>query len=98
MPLTAKLDTSQKTLALTFSGRFDYSLHQEFRAGYKNADKTYAVIINLKDTEYMDSAALGMLLLLCDEFPVKRPVISDCTDYVKQILHIARFEKRFDIV
>lgn len=98
MPLSQKLDATQKTLTLNITGRFDYSVHQEFRAAYRNVDKSYTVIVNLKDTDYMDSAALGMLLLLCDEFPAKLPVITGCNDYVKQILHIARFDKRFNIV
>ena len=97
MALIRKLDTDKKTLTLHISGQFDFHVHADFRAAYKDVDKTYTVIINLKDTQYMDSAALGMLLLLHDEFPSRPPVISNCNDFVKQVLHIARFDKRFEI-
>lgn len=97
MSLIRKLDVENKTLTLNISGQFDFHIHADFRAAYKDVDKSYAVIINLKDTQYMDSAALGMLLLLHDEFPSKTPVITNCSDFVKQVLRIARFDKRFEI-
>lgn len=98
MSLISRLDAQQKTLTLHMPRRFDFSTHPEFRAAYREVDRSYTVIVDLKDTEYMDSAALGMLLLLRDEFPSAAPVLRNCNDFVKQILHIARFEKRFDIV
>jgi anti-anti-sigma factor len=97
MSLVRKLDPERKTLTIAVSGKFDFAVHPEFRAAYKDVDRSFAVILDLKGTEYMDSAALGMLLLLRDEFPSQSPVIKNCSEFVRQILHVARFEKRFTI-
>ena len=97
MPLTRKVDDENKTLMIQVAGKFDFSVHPEFRAAYKDVDRSFSVVVDLRGTDYMDSAALGMLLLLRDEFPSRQPRIMNCTDLVRQILHVARFEKRFDI-
>lgn len=79
------------------SGNFDFSKHPQFRNAYQDLDKSYNVVVDLKNTEYMDSAALGMLLLLNDEFNNHKIKITNCNDFIKQVLQVAHFEKKFDI-
>ena len=87
-------------LTIVIKGRFDFSSHQLFRDAYERfykAPDTY--IVDLKDTTYLDSSALGMLLLLRDhaggdESEVR--VINSNSD-VRKILAISNFDKLFDI-
>ena len=54
-----------KELTITVKGRFDFSAHQDFRNAYESAPHPMnAYIVDLRDATYLDSSALGMLLLL----------------------------------
>ena len=46
----------------------------------------------------MDSSALGMLLLLDKVFPDTHVKIINSNKFVRQVLEIARFDMKFDIV
>ena len=93
-----KLDDGQ-TLRLKINGRFDFSLHKEFRDAYKGAAKDTLFLIDMRNTDYMDSSALGMLLLLREYAgnDSRRIKIQGCQPTIKQILSISNFEKLFDI-
>lgn len=97
MSIQIDKNDENKELKIMVSGNFDFSIHPQFRDAYQDLDKSYNVIVDLKATEYMDSAALGMLLLLDDEFANHRIKIINCNDFIKQVLQIAHFEKKFDI-
>lgn len=98
MPVTYKVDKENKVLAISISGQFNFSSHPEFRASYKDlTDDSYSAVVDLRDTESMDSAALGMLLLLDENFPSKKVKLINANDFVKQVLEIAHFNKKFDI-
>jgi anti-anti-sigma factor len=57
------------------------------------------VIIDLRETDYMDSSALGMLLNMKKTLgeSVSSITISNCRPQLKKILQISRFDKKFDI-
>jgi HptB-dependent secretion and biofilm anti anti-sigma factor len=97
MPVTCKADPKDKTLTISISGQFDFSAHPQFRASYKEIDNSYAVIVDLRETENMDSAALGMLLLLDENFSDKKVKLINANDFVRQVLEIAHFSEKFDI-
>jgi HptB-dependent secretion and biofilm anti anti-sigma factor len=93
----------QKHVAiLRLSGRFEFSTHREFRDASKAALQNSAVKeiqIDLGKVEYLDSSALGMLLL-CREnaLEVGKSIILDHpTGAVRQVLDIANFHKLFTI-
>ncbi len=89
-----------KKLTIKIKGRFDFGKHQEFRDAYERQPRRPdSVVVDLKDTTYLDSSALGMLLLLRDhaggdESDVR--VVHASSD-VRKILAISNFEKLFDI-
>ena len=89
-----------KTLTISVEGRFDFSSHQEFRRAYEDRPvAAQAYIIDLQAASYLDSSALGMLLLLKDfaggdNADIK---IINCNDDVKKILSISNFEQLFSI-
>jgi ABC-type transporter Mla MlaB component len=69
MPLTIQRSDDDRVVTITISGRFDFDLHQEFRQAFEHAeDEEASYVIDLAQAEYMDSSALGMLLLLRDDF------------------------------
>ncbi len=87
---------------LTINGRFDFSIHRDFRANYEEILGSHAVseiAVDLKSVEYVDSSALGMLLLLREKSMaenIKMRLINP-TLAVRQVLEIANFEKLFSI-
>ena len=89
-----------KSLTIKIQGRFDFSSHQEFRDAYEKADtKTDEFIVDMKETTYLDSSALGMLLLLRDHAGGDNSNIQivNCNSDVKKILTISNFEQLFTI-
>ncbi len=87
-------------LTVRIEGRFDFSAHQEFRDAYEKSDdgiKDY--VIDMGKATYLDSSALGMLLLLRDHAggDSAKVRITKCNADVKKILTISNFEQLFAI-
>jgi anti-anti-sigma factor len=97
MPVQSTINTETRTLKISITGNFDFSAHKDFRNTYHDADTSLNVELDMRNTEYMDSSALSMLLLLDEHFKDKKVVIVACSDFVKQILEIANFHHKFDI-
>lgn len=97
MNVTTKADAGVLTIAI--SGRFDFSIHNEFRQATKAVDaSTKSIVVDLSNTDYLDSSALGMLLVLRDKIPGNNVKIMGARTDVKKILEIANFDKLFSIV
>ena len=89
-----------KELTIRVSGKFDFSCHQDFRATYEDlAEKPSSYIVDLSQTTYLDSSALGMLLLLRDFAggDAAKVIIKNCNPEIKKILSISNFEQLFAI-
>ncbi len=96
MPVNSQFDGD--TLTINVSGRFDFSVHQEFRVAYESQEPQAAnYVVDLEETSYLDSSALGMLLLLRDYADDGNIEISHCNEDVKKILTISNFEQLFKI-
>jgi anti-anti-sigma factor len=98
MALVTRTSLDGKVVTIDISGRFDFSMHQEFRQVYEqDRGGTTQYLINLRQTEYMDSSALGMLLLLREHAGGDRANIKimHCQPEVKKILSIANFHHLF---
>lgn len=87
---------------IKLNGRFDFNTHREFRAAYEplvsDAD-IQAVIVDFSGVDYLDSSALGMLLMLRDKLggAGKEVALTGVRGNVKQVLDIANFGKLFPI-
>lgn len=91
---------SDNELTIRVSGKFDFSCHQDFRSTYEDlADKPSKFTIDLSETSYLDSSALGMLLLLRDYAggDSAKVGIRGASPDIKKILSISNFEQLFDI-
>ena len=89
-----------KELTIKITGRFDFSAHQEFRQVYENASTDIAnYVVDMEEATYLDSSALGMLLLLRDHAGGDNSSISivNCNSDVKKILTISNFGQLFTI-
>ena len=87
---------AQGTHVIAISGRFDFSCHPEFRASFASLGTGSDVIVDLATTTYIDSAALGMLLLLRDRVGDARHIrITNCKGQPDQVLRIANFHRLF---
>lgn len=100
MQITSTLEGGKRSLSL--SGRFDFHSHREFRGAYETAleeDAVKEVEIDFSGVDYLDSSALGMLLLLREKANAidKGVVLSGLKGTVKQVLDIANFGKLFAI-
>ncbi len=100
MTITANLSDDKSTWVIRLDDKFDFGKVQEFREAYQSLpDEINTVEVDLGQTEYMDSSALGMLLnmqkSLTDRLLSFR--ISHCRPQVSRILTISRFDKKFDI-
>ncbi|MDH5766097.1 MAG: STAS domain-containing protein [Gammaproteobacteria bacterium] len=100
MSVNAVVSSDNNTVLLKVSGRFDFSIHNEFRNSYKDVGlKNVEYVIDMINTEYLDSSALGMMLLLKEyaEESGSNVVISNANQEILEILKIASFDKIFTI-
>ena len=96
MSVTAKPSEDGKTVIITVDGRFDFLVHNEFRSAYKDYESNVNFRVNLSGTEFIDSSALGMLLLL-KKHSNNEVIIEKPNEEVKRVLTIANFNKVFKI-
>lgn len=100
MAITSTISPDGDQVTIYIQGRFDFSSHQDFRNAYEKLPKTPAQYrVDLQGTTYLDSSALGMLLLLRDFAGGEQSSIQvvNCSPDVKKILLISNFEQLFDI-
>ena len=100
MSISAKHLDADNELVINVAGRFDFSAHQDFRSAYENLDhKPARYAIDMSEATYLDSSALGMLLLLRDHAggDDSSITIKNCNDDVKKILVISNFGRLFTI-
>jgi len=98
MTVDVSLNPSNNELLIKIVGRFDFSMHQDFRKlSNESMSDTKKIIIDLSKTEYVDSSALGMLLILRDKVGNDKQSIRiiNAKPEVKKILQIANFDKLF---
>jgi anti-anti-sigma factor len=100
MQVTTVVTDGVATLGL--QGRFDFNSHRDFREATESALADAAVTVlnvDLALVEYLDSSALGMLLMLRDKIKAsnRRVALVNCRGPVKQVLEIANFAKLFEV-
>jgi len=97
MPITSS--NVDNAVRIRTGERFDYSSHNEFRNAYKDENTNCEYIIDMSGTSYMDSSALGMMLLLREHASIDSSniTITGCNPEIKKILEISNFDKLFKI-
>lgn len=97
MAVSSKMNGNEVTISIT--GRFDFNDHSAFRNSYRDKPQTATYLLDMSGTDYMDSSALGMLLLLREHGggDNAKITIGGCKPDIKRILNIANFQKMFTI-
>ncbi len=100
MPIHSSASADGRELRIHVDGRFDFGAHRDFRSCYeKTADAPQRYIVDLSTATYLDSSALGMLLLLRDHGggETAQVEIVNCNEEVRRVLRISNFDKLFSI-
>lgn len=97
---TVEIESEVGRVILT--GQFDFSSHREFRQVCETLIANPVVkelLIDFQNVVYLDSSALGMLLLLKEKINAANKTLAlvNCRDAVRQVLEIACFGKIFTI-
>lgn len=87
---------------LALSGSFDFNTHKDFRRACDTLLDTpwvRALELDLARVDYVDSSALGMLLILRDRAQElgQQVILSGGRGTVRQVLEIANFGKLFTL-
>lgn len=101
MPLTSEVSGDSRTKTIKISGRFDFSVQNEFRDCYhgSTADDGVSYVIDMSNANYIDSSALGMLLMMREHLggDAAKISITNCSSEIKNILHVANFQTLFNM-
>ena len=101
MSITSSVSDDGNSLTIKVQGRFDFSSLQLFRNAYEKVDpKPQQFIVDLKESDYLDSSALGMLLALRDYGGGDNAdiQITNCNPDVRKILVITKLDELFKVV
>ena len=99
MSLTVNFSEDEKEMTITIAGRFDYNLQAAFRDSYRDTPVDTRFVIDLRDASFMDSSAMGMLLLLREYCQAPEPNIRllNCGPDVRRVLEISNLDKMFSV-
>jgi anti-anti-sigma factor len=100
MAITVQIRDNAARIAM--SGRFDFQVHREFKDAYTPLIEDAAVReigVDLNKVDYIDSSALGMLMLLNERAKGgnKSVVLQNPSGVVSQVLEVANFSRIFKI-
>ena len=100
MAVDTKISDDGAIVTITVVGKFDFQLYDAFRASYSDTDGAGAeYVVDFSKTDYLDSSALGMLLLLREHAggETSKITILHASAEVKKALDVANFQKLFVI-
>ncbi len=98
--MNTEIQSQDGKVVIRLNGRFDFNAHRAFREAYEPSltEPTVRELeIDFGKVEYLDSSALGMLLMLKEKAQAtsKSITLANCRGTVKQVLDIANFGKLF---
>lgn len=102
MPMQINMNDNGRRATLKLEGRFDFNSSREFRDHYErilSQREVESVEVDLADVNYLDSSALGMLLLLREKAEptgIKLALVNS-RGTVRSILEVANFHKLFTL-
>jgi anti-anti-sigma factor len=99
MPVHKNLSNDTNTVTIVIDGMFDLSVQQDFRKVYEEEGKSKQYVIDMRQTEYMDSAAFGMLLVFRDYLGGDKAnvLIKNASDDIKKSFEILQFDRMFSL-
>ena len=98
IPVEHRKDVNE--LVIRMPPNFDFKVHRDFRSAYtSDCSPTTSYVVDFRNTNYLDSSALGMLLQLREHAGSdrKRLRLVNVNSTIMDILRIANFEKLMTI-
>lgn len=101
--MAVQIRNRERTVELIISDRFNFDLHVAFREASQQAlalEGIKTLEVHLADVDYLDSSALGMLIVLkkqANAAGIQDVVLVGPKGMVREVLDIARFDKLFPI-
>jgi anti-anti-sigma factor len=99
MPVTSVVSSDGKTRTIKIGGRFDFAVQTEFRECYCHTrpEDNVKFIVDLSGANYMDSSALGMLLMMREYLGGNAAdiTLANTSQDIKSILTVANFQTLF---
>ncbi|MBK7665267.1 MAG: STAS domain-containing protein [Sterolibacteriaceae bacterium] len=100
--MCANVVTRDNCAVIQLHGRFDFNAHCDVRGAVDRAlsiPGAESVTVEMKRVDYLDSSALGMLLLVRDKArgANRNVALSRVNGSVRQVLDIANFGRLFAI-
>lgn len=99
MSLKKHISSDTRTVTITIDGMFDLSLQGDFRKAYEENGNAVKYVIDLQNTDYMDSSAFGMLLVFKDYVGGENADISivNTSDDLKKSFSMLQFDRMFNV-
>lgn len=101
MSITSRVSSNGEDMTIAIEGSFDFRTHMAFREVCQQAARLRPLryVVDFRDTTYLDSSALGMLLLLRDQAggDAANITLANANADVRKLLQISGFERLFEI-
>ena len=100
MAITTQISEDGRVFTISISGRFDITAYKDFGESSKNKVESVSKwIVDMAEVEYVDSSALGMLLMLRERAGGDKADINivNLNSDLKKIFTTANFHKLFSI-
>ena len=101
MSLQIGINSTSDVFVISLAGSFIYSAHRDFRKARDEAleSSNITIEIDMGGVDYLDSSALGMLLLLRDKANAsnRKVALTHCNELVQNVLNVAQFNRLFTI-
>ena len=100
--MNARITISPESGTLRIAGRFDLHALPAFRTAFRRllaACEAARLVVDMAETDYMDSSAVGVLLLFRTDAEKRdrSVVLIHCNPFVRDMLHTAQFHRLFAI-
>jgi len=100
--MAINVQINDRLARIIMSGRFDFQVHRDFKDAYTpligNAEVN-EIEVEMSKVDYLDSSALGMLLLLGERAKAanKSVMLFVTSGFVSRVFEFANFSKIFNI-
>ena len=99
MAVRVRKDLQTQTAFLVVTGKLTFGSYKEFTSAYSSlqGESLREYVLDLRQLDYLDSAALGMLLRFKEMVGAERREITILTSHnmVEEILRVSRFDALF---
>lgn len=100
--MTINAQIHDHSARITMSGRFDFKVHRDFKDAYApllDDAAVHRIDIEMSQVDYIDSSALGMLMLLHERAKSANKTVElpNPSRAVSQMLDVANFDRVFNI-